>query len=48
MQQYHEMEELMISLLDLTEGEIKTISSSLAKTFVVLYEMCDKGKGKYG
>ena len=48
MQWYPESEELMISLLDSSECEMKTICTALAKTSITLYEKCDKGKEKHG
>ena len=48
MHHYQEREELMISLVDSSGEELKTICTGLAKSFIELYAKCDKGKEKYG
>lgn len=43
---YPEREELMICLLDSSEDEIKVVCSTLATSFIELYQKCSKGEGK--
>ena len=39
LQQFHEREELMTSLLDSNESEMRIIHTSIAKTVIILYKM---------
>ena len=47
-QEYPEREELLISLIDSSWGEMEAICTSLRESFIDLYRNCKHGREKYG